>query len=150
MEEALSLRRSIGARFGIAASLGSLADVARCRQDWPLARELYQASIRERQQLGIMEGLADCLLGFADVLLAEGQPHHAARLLGVSEAVRESLGQTIPPVDRPAYDQTIAAVRASLPSDEFDRQRAAGRSMTAEQAIERVLSGGSGEPPNSQ
>jgi predicted ATPase/DNA-binding XRE family transcriptional regulator len=153
IEEALELRQSIGARLGIAVSLNSLADVARCQGDWPRARNLYQASISERQQLQITEGLPDSLLGVADVLRAEGQPLRAARLFGASEAVRESLGQTIPPIDRPGYDQTLAAIRDNLTLDAFDTARTAGHAMTADQAIAAALSDNSdvgGQSPPSQ
>ena len=139
-ESALDIRRSIGARFGITASLGSLADVARCEEDWPRARELYLASISDLHALGIMEGLADSLLGYADVLRAEGQPQRAARMIGASDAVRESLGQTIPPIDQPGYDAIVAAITQALPPGEFAPARASGHALTTEQAIVEVLS----------
>ncbi len=76
---------------------------------------------------------------------AEGPLLRAARLLGASEAIRESLGQTISPIDRPGYEQTIAAIRDSLGAEAFDAARATGRSMTVDQAIAAVFYGDSGE-----
>ncbi len=143
IEESLQLRQMIGARFGIASSLSSLADIARSQGDWRRARDLYQASINERWQLRINDGLADCLHGLADVARSAGDSQRAARLLGASEAMRESMLQIVSPIDRPDYERTLAAIRDSMTPDEFDTARAAGRALTVDQAIAEALGDGS-------
>jgi predicted ATPase len=146
LEESLQIRQLIGARTGIANALSALADVARCQGETSRARELYQQAVRLRQQLRINEGLADCLLGLADLARIDGQPRRAARLLGASEALRDSLRRAIPPVDRAGYEQTIAVIRDSLAPEAFDAARAAGLSMTVDQAIAAALYDDSAEP----
>jgi hypothetical protein len=59
----------------------------------------------------------------------------AARLLGTAEELREALGTPLPPVDRPIYEQAVAAVRVQLGEKAFAEAMAEGRSMTAEQAL---------------
>jgi predicted ATPase/DNA-binding XRE family transcriptional regulator len=142
VDESMRLRQAIGARTGIATGLGTLADITRCEGEHERAKDLYQQSIRLRQQLRINEGLAECLLGLADLARSSGQPLRAARLLGASDALRESMHLTVPPVDRADYEQTVAAIQASLASDAFATARAAGHALTTDQAIAEALNAG--------
>jgi predicted neutral ceramidase superfamily lipid hydrolase len=69
----------------------------------------------------------------------QGQPKRAAWLFGAAEALRETSGASIPPVDRADYDRILAAVRAQLDEQTFAAAWAEGRAMTLEQAIAYAL-----------
>ena len=79
--------------------------------------------------------IPSCLEALADVAAAQGEFTWAAQLLGTAEELREALGTPLPPVDRPIYEQTVAAVRVQLGEKAFAEAMAEGRSMTAEQAL---------------
>jgi predicted ATPase len=141
IDEALRLRRTIGAKSGIAYSLSALAEVTRLQGDAERAEQLYREAIAVRQQLGIKDGLADCLLGLAAIASTDGNLTRAARLLGASEALREAMNQTLPPVDRAGYEHTVAAIQTSLRAEDYELAHAEGRALTLEQAIAAALNG---------
>ena len=69
------------------------------------------------------------------MVAAQGEFTWAARLLGTTEALREALGTPLPPVERAAYERSVAATRAQLGEKPFAAAWARGRTMTPEQAL---------------
>jgi hypothetical protein len=78
---------------------------------------------------------------------ALGQPGRAARLLGAAEALRETLGFAVPPVDRCAHEQVVATARAGLGEERFATAWAEGRAMSLHEAMALALK--SEVPPES-
>jgi hypothetical protein len=76
----------------------------------------------------------ECLEDIAG-LAAAVQPAGAVRLFGAAEAVRESAGIPLPPVQRAAYERDLAAARAQLDGAIFAAAWADGRALTLERAI---------------
>lgn len=112
------------------------------------AGALYQESLELFRESDNKWPLALCLQGLAGVLVEEpvairwapegrgSAPMNvlwAARLCGMAEGLREAMGTPLPPVERPAYERTIAAARTQLGEEAFVRARAEGRSMSLEQ-----------------
>ena len=60
----------------------------------------------------------------------------AARLLGASDALRDSAGEAIAPVDLPDYRRVEDAIGAGLPASQIDAARATGRELLVDAAIE--------------
>jgi DNA-binding NarL/FixJ family response regulator len=69
----------------------------------------------------------------------QGQPVNAARLCGFAESLRTLLRAPLTPIDRPAYQQTIAALRAQLDEPTFLNAWAAGQALTLEEAIAEAV-----------
>jgi hypothetical protein len=88
-----------------------------------------------RQETGEQEGIAAALEGLAAVAEMQGQPVRAARLHGFAASQRTLLGAPLPPIDRPAYEQTVAALRAQLDEPSFLNAWTAGQAMTLEEAL---------------
>ena len=63
------------------------------------------------------------------------QPWRAARLFGVAEALRESVGASVDPPDRAERDETIEALRQALSEAEFNAAWTVGRGMPLEEAV---------------
>jgi hypothetical protein len=61
LQEALAIRRELGDRWGIAASLNNLADVAHDQRDYSAARALSEESLQIYRQVGERRGNADVL-----------------------------------------------------------------------------------------
>ena len=59
----------------------------------------------------------------------------AAGLWGAAEALRETIGTPLPPVERDTYERSVAAVRTQLGEKAFATAWAEGRAMTPEQAF---------------
>ena len=135
-EESLELFREIGDRPNTASSLCLLARVESNQGNYPAARTLYEQSLATASKgidnIGLV---ATCLEGLAAVVAAQGDLTWAARLWGAAESYREVIGAPLPPVDRPAYDNSVAAARSNLGDKSFDVAWAEGCTMTPEQAL---------------
>src|SRR5207245_8593828 len=79
--------------------------------------------------------LALSLEGFACTVATQGQAAWAARLFGVAEMLRASIGASMPPAARIIYEQTVAAARTQLGDEDFTAAWAEGREMTVEQVL---------------
>ena len=139
LEQSLTLFREIGNRRGIARSLSHLGDVAAVQQDWARARMLYEESLTEAQEASDKVEIASCLEGVAGVV-ATGWASlanvlWAAQLWGAAEALRETMGAPLPPVERATYEERVAAARSSIGKRIFSAYWALGRTMTPEQAL---------------
>ena len=59
-------------------------------------------------------GFLPCIEGLAGVVAVQGQPTWAARPWGMSEAFREAMGTSMPPIERPDYERSVAAARSHV------------------------------------
>jgi predicted ATPase/class 3 adenylate cyclase len=139
LEESLELRRKLGSKWGMGVSLGTLGWVAIREGEWNRAVARLGESLEVRQEIGDKGGSAWCLERLAEVALAQEQAEIAVRLLGAAAALRASIGSVIDPADRPAYDRTLVALRATLGEERFSAIWNEGRALTLEQAIELAL-----------
>ena len=76
--------------------------------------------------------MAWCLEGLAGVAGATGQPERAARLFGVSTALRDAIGTPLPPAERISYERSMTDVRAQLGEAAFAAAWAEGRATPLE------------------
>jgi hypothetical protein len=83
--------------------------------------------------------MADCLAGYAGVLVMSGKADLAARLFGAVESLLESIAGRLDPSDQKEFDYYVAAIRGQLDDAKFEKAWAEGRAMTLEQAIEFAL-----------
>jgi len=141
VEESLALYREMEHREGIAESLLLLGRVEATRGDHALARALYEESLVMAQEIGDKELIASGLEGLASVVTVLAEPAWAVRLWGTAEALRETIGAPLQPIERADYDQAVAAARDHLGEEVFISAWAEGRTMTAEQVLT------TGKPP---
>jgi non-specific serine/threonine protein kinase len=80
--------------------------------------------------------------GLACVADSEGNAARAARLWGISEAIREAAGLQLPPLASSVmkYESRLTEARARLGEVAFEEAWAEGKSMTINEAIEYALS----------
>src|SRR5262249_55056568 len=86
MEESLQLRRELGDKSGIAASLAGLGEVAQARGDREGAGEFFRESLGIYHELGNRRGVAGCLKALGQQTAGE-DPRRAAQRLGAAEAL---------------------------------------------------------------
>jgi hypothetical protein len=79
------------------------------------------------------------LAGLAGPISARGDPERAARLLGASEALLETIGVGLQCSDQFEVDRYEAAVREQLDQATFEAAWAEGRAMSLEQAVTSAL-----------
>jgi predicted ATPase len=143
-EESLLIAKEQGDAFSHAASLIGLAHVEAFQGDLAAARRLYQEGFALLREPGEKqwEWIAACLMGLAEVVAVHREPAEAARLWGTAEAIRETIGASIPPVFRADYEQAVAAARSQLSEEAFAAAWQEGRTMKLEQVIEDVTKRG--------
>lgn len=138
-EESLAMRRALGYKGGCAHTLAVLGRIALYQGAYEQATACYQESLTLRQETGEKEGIATALEGLAAVWGLQGQVVWAARLYGAAESLRTQLGAPLTPMDRPHYQQTVAALRAQLDEPTFLKAWTAGQAMTLAEAIAEAV-----------
>jgi hypothetical protein len=108
------------------------------RYEW--ASERYIESLNMFQDLGHKQGIVECLEGLAGVAARQGRPERAARLWGVAEALRETMGAPLSPADRPGYERMVADARGQLDQTAWSAAWTAGWALTLEQALNEAAS----------
>jgi ATP/maltotriose-dependent transcriptional regulator MalT len=129
-EQSLRLSKEIEFLGSTADALTLLGKVNVVQGDYTAARALYEESLASPFGVNLWS-----LEELASVVAVQGDPTWAAQLWGAAEALRESLGTPMPPVDRPDYERSVAATRAQLGMEAFVAAWEEGRAMTAEQAL---------------
>jgi predicted ATPase/class 3 adenylate cyclase len=142
LDESLALARSTGDRWAIAWALHYLGLMASDRGDSHRARELLQQACSLFRELGEQRGLAHSLSSLGKVAHTQANSERAARLMGAAEALRDTIGLSLPPSARAAHESVVAAVRARLGQEGFAAAWAAGRAMTPGQAVGYELEAG--------
>jgi tetratricopeptide (TPR) repeat protein len=136
-QEALQICRAAGARYATAGILAKLAYAASRQgleaearaclaETWALCR----GTAFERG------GIAGCLLGWAGLAEAQGQPERAARLLGTIEAIVENVEWQLTIMFPLEYERVVSAVRGQLDEATFAAAWVEGRAMAAAAADE--------------
>ena len=141
-QESLAICRETGDRYELAWVLMVLGRVEAQRGDLPAARRLYQESLVLSREIDHQLSIATTLEGLAGLAIAQGEFNWAAQLWGAAEALREAMASPLQPVDRPGYEQTVAAARAQLGEEAFAAAWQEGRTMKLEQVIDDVLKRG--------
>ena len=135
-EEALQIHRALDDERAVAMDLVHLGQVALERGDPWAAQACYRECLSSVREQGDPLCAVELLQGLARLGLARGDAGAAARLYGAAHRRREEIGAPIEPVDRPAHDARIAAVRAALGDDAaFDLAWRRGRSMDLGDAL---------------
>jgi predicted ATPase/class 3 adenylate cyclase/DNA-binding CsgD family transcriptional regulator len=135
VEQALALFKEMRQQHGTTVSLYALAQVVEASGDDVRSQSLYEEGIAVARKTGNRQTVAFGLEGLARVVAVQGELAWAVRLWGAAETLRESIGIPILPVERPAYESSVAAACAQLGEKSFAIAWAEGCLMTPEQAL---------------
>src|SRR5256885_7685662 len=125
----------MGHRHGTAESLAALGKVVATQGEYAAAHRLYEESLAISGELGEKWVIAACLVGLGEVVAAQRQLAWAAQLWGAADALRDTLGVPIPPVELADYERSLSAARVHLGERAFAASWAQGRAMTPQQAL---------------
>jgi len=134
-EECVSLLRDLDAPRQLASALHNLGHTCLHLGDVERARVLFQESLALQQAQQNMAGIAECLIGFAALAVAEGLPKAGARLLAAAEAKGGERVTSAWEATRLEYEGALERARAGLSERAFQAEQAAGRTFTREEAI---------------
>ena len=138
-EEGLPLAREANDGLATAYALCLGAGAALGREDHRRVKALCEEGLELSRQMDYKHALVLLLQQSAASAQAQEKPVRSARLWGAIEALRESFGATFSPVERHFYGPYIAAARAQLDEETWERAWAEGQAMTQEEAIEYAL-----------
>ncbi len=148
--ESRALWEDIGDRVFMQLPTSGLADVARQTGDFDRASAMYREMIGRWQQAGNMGAIARCLECLAFIVVARGETdpdrerlwHHAGRLLGAAETLREASGVPMMPEEQPEYAQVkrrLIGENGGRPLPGVPEAWQEGRTLTPPQAVEYAL-----------
>jgi hypothetical protein len=100
----------------------------------------YRQTIVGWQRTGNRGAVANQLESMAFTAIARGGGPRAAGLLGAAEALREASGDPMTVDERGEYDAEVDRLRQLLDPSALDRAWAAGRSMSAADAVALAVS----------
>lgn len=119
-EEGLAMSQQNGYALGIPRRLTRLAQIAQIRGQSQRARSFFEESLRLCREGGDHWGMAMALAGLAGLVKASGDPKHAARLLGATQAFLNAFGTPLWPLDQKEFDECSATVRAQIGETAFE------------------------------
>jgi predicted ATPase/DNA-binding SARP family transcriptional activator/DNA-binding CsgD family transcriptional regulator len=141
-EEALTLYREMDDRWGLSYCLTNLGLISAAMGRHARAKELLRELMHRSRKLGDMFGSQYSFFGLACVADSEGHTARAARLWGVSEAIREAGGFRLPhaALSVMEYESRLVGARARMGAATLEEAWVEGKAMTTEEAIEYALS----------
>ncbi|MFL5627794.1 MAG: ATP-binding protein [Ktedonobacteraceae bacterium] len=134
-EQGVALFKEMRQRHGTAFATALLAKVIAAQGDSAVARTLYEESIMLARRGGNKLNIASNLEGMASVVASQGKYVWAVRLWGAAEALREDINAPLPPIERTAYEQAVAAARDHLGEPAFAAAWGEGRTVTLDDAL---------------
>jgi predicted ATPase/class 3 adenylate cyclase len=140
--EALGLAQDNRDKGSVAAASLNLGWAELGKGDHAQAGALFRESLSHLRELNDPVNIAECLEGFAGVAGAQGQGKRTARLYGIAESLRESLGTPLLPGDRPRYERHLSLARSLLDEVSWKQAWKEGRAMKFEEAISYALEEG--------
>ena len=138
-EQLLASSRELGNDYYVGETLRGLAMLARDAGDDARSLALSAAALPWLRDVGEWWNVAACLEGIAASAGALGQPERAARLLGAARALRDAVAAPRFPLDEPAYDQAMVAVRGVLGDAAWAAAWDAGARLSRGEAVATAL-----------
>jgi non-specific serine/threonine protein kinase len=122
-------------------SLFNLSLVHAHEQDYDHALDTGRRAVQGTAEQHNDGATAYFLTSVAGAMGGLGQPERAARLYGASEALLQTMGARLEPIDLAECERGREVARAQIGSEKFDALLAEGKALTLEQAIELAMGG---------
>ena len=139
-EESLAIfrkREDMGPLSTILLNLGDLA----CKQkDYASARLYLFEGFRVAEKIGERECIASILATLGYTAWPHGQYEQAAKLFGAATSLLRSVGLSLSSLNRIAFEENVAVVRAELGEEEFQAAWKYGEGAKAAQLMNEILS----------
>jgi non-specific serine/threonine protein kinase len=138
LEASLAHAREIG-RWFAAWPASHLADLLVEQHEYVRAGALLAEALTTYRDAGDRQGMARCLEGCARLASATGRAAEAFRLGGASEALRATIGASLPPAEQSTLDRHLAVAKVTIGARAADAELAKGRLLSPAQATAEAL-----------
>jgi predicted ATPase/class 3 adenylate cyclase len=112
--ESLQLAEQLGDQWLLCSAYADLGVALVAISRFESAMTILAKGLRMGLELGESQSISVCLDGFAAIHSAQGNPHLAAQLSGVADAVRDHGRVGLPESDRPRYEAYVQRLRDGL------------------------------------
>lgn len=132
----LALRRDLGDHWGVVTSLDNLGAVACAQGELIKARTYFREGLTLAREIGATRKIIAILVGIATLEARQGNPEHAAELLGLALAQ--------PAIDHETREQgkrLLAELETQLPREPFHTAVERGQGYQLHEAVESILHG---------
>jgi predicted ATPase/DNA-binding SARP family transcriptional activator len=137
-EESLTIARTLDNKSGIAFALVNLGEVAHNLGDYDAALTHYREGAHLLKEMGDQLSITAVLESYAYIMVDRGETEQAIRLLGITEAARESLNAPIPPREQARYQRYLDAVKTRINADQFAMIWRTGRLLGIDHALSEL------------
>ena len=134
-EESISLLRDLHAARDLASVLQNLAHTYLHLGDVARARTLFEESMTLCRSQQNRPGIAECMIGFAALAIAEHLPSAGARLLAAAVTLGGERVATAWEATRLEYETALTHARTALGETGFQTEQAAGHTLSLDQAV---------------
>ncbi|MBV9711674.1 MAG: tetratricopeptide repeat protein, partial [Ktedonobacteraceae bacterium] len=135
IDEAISIFKELGDRFGMTLALIAAGKVALAQGDLVSARASYRKCWEQACAIGALELIAGCLEGVGEVLVVQGEARSAVELWGKAAMIRADLIAPMPPVERIFYEKAMMIAREQLSDEDFQIAWMEGRKKSVSEFI---------------
>jgi non-specific serine/threonine protein kinase len=139
MSQRIALAREAGNFAVISSEAGNLSMVERQLGNLDAAEALAREALDIDRRRGDEMAIPWKVNGLAAVAKDRGLFERAATLVGIADATMAAAGGAWPPDERQHYEATVAALIHAMGTADFERARAAGRSMATSAAVQFAL-----------
>jgi len=134
-DESMALHQEVGEAWGISWVLSIIAKVEASKGKHETALARFEESLTIARKINSKLNIAVCLEGMASILTTQGELNRATRFWGAAEALRETIGAPIWPVERASYERSVAVARSRLGERAFAVTWSDGRTRPLEQTL---------------
>jgi predicted ATPase/class 3 adenylate cyclase len=139
LNSALVIHQGEGNEFYVSDTLYTMACILRRMGRPEDANKQMRDVIPDLLRLSYPDVLMTTAEDYGAILADLGELHHALRLLGSAEAMRERIGAPREPVQQADIEESFAKVRATMPANDWEREYQRGRNMLVEDALTEAL-----------
>ncbi|MBV9358707.1 MAG: tetratricopeptide repeat protein [Chloroflexi bacterium] len=139
LEESLALYRQLEDLRYVAMAQTMLGTVLTVSGDLAQGSLVLAEGLVGHRTIGNLTFLHHGLAVLAIAAVAQGRAAHAARLAGASDALRESIGDTLVPLNRDLWEKLMRDIGEQLPEEDLEAAFAAGYALNADEALDEAL-----------
>ena len=137
-QKGMALYRTLGDERGVANILINLGTLIYASGDGEDCAGMFEEALLTYARLGERRGVADCLWALA--ISREGaEPKGSAVLLGAADALRRSIGASLPPNHVASQDLVVEGLRARLSEGALDAAWQEGRMLGIDEVVAVAL-----------